>query len=107
MEVGIRLTAYTIDEEERHISSAYFYLGLRGEDNTLIELPKLTPVTEVEKRRAAEAYGRYHLRLGRLTFVNDRKTPLLDPTSKDQFLPIVYGNISNLMKLYTLTGNLT
>ncbi|KAI6659054.1 Acyl-coenzyme A thioesterase 11 [Oopsacas minuta] len=104
MEVGIRLTAYKINEEERHISSAYFYLGVRDEDFNLINLPKLTPATEIEKRRAAEAYGRYHLRLDRRTFVNDKKIPLLDPSSKDQFLPLVYGNISSLMKLYTLTG---
>ena len=104
MEVGVRLTAYTMDEPERHISSAFFYMGVRDQDSKLISLPKLTPATEVEKRRAAEAYGRYHLRLDRRTFVNDKKIPQLDPASKEQFLPLVYSNISSLMRLYTLTG---
>ena len=104
MEVGIRLTAYTMDEPERHISSAFFYMGVRGKDNKLVSLPKLTPATEREKKRAAEAYGRYHLRLDRRTFVNDKRIPHLDPTSKDQFLPLVYSNISSLMRLYTHTG---
>ena len=106
LEVGVRLTAYTMDEPERHISTAFFYMGVRGEDNKLISLPKLTPATEAEKKRASEAYGRYHLRLDRRTFVNDKRTPQLDPTRKEQFLPLVYSNISSLMRLYTITGRL-
>ena len=107
MEVGVRVTAYRVEGDERHISSAIFYLGVRGDEGRLIHLPKLIPVTDEEKRRAAEAYGRYHLRLDRRTFVNEKKIPVLDPTNRDQFLPLIYTNISSLMQLYTITGRFT
>lgn len=98
------MLAYKVGGAERHISSAFFYIGARGQDDSLLVLPRLIPGTESEKKRAAEAYGRYHLRLDRRAFLNAKKCPSLNPSLREQYIPIIYANISSFMHLYSIAN---
>ncbi|WP_245819991.1 acyl-CoA thioesterase [Rhodococcoides yunnanense] len=63
MEIGIRVETENIQRgETRHTNSCYFTMVAVGEDGTPLELPPLTPDTEVGRQRFEAARRRRDLR---------------------------------------------
>jgi len=67
MEVGVRVTAERWNETEpaEHVASAYLVFVAVDEDNNPREVPAVTPETDVDRQRYAEAQIRRASRLAR------------------------------------------
>jgi len=65
MEVGVKAMVEDIREQRlRHVSSAYLTYVAVGMDGKRIEVPKLLPITEHQKRRYEDAGRRREMRGG-------------------------------------------
>lgn len=78
MEIGVRIEAECLKTgRHTHIGSAYLSFVALDEDDNPIEIPKLIPETEEEKRRYSEAKERRNKRLKKSKVARDEPQPCI------------------------------
>ena len=99
-EVGVRVEAYAIGGERRHIQSAYLTFVAPDANGNPTMLPLLEAADKLERARKARADARVRMRRERRTILSQRGPSVAAEITKSNQRVMSYKNILALMELY-------
>jgi len=103
LEVGVRVDAYAVGCELRHIESAYFTFIAPDDMGNPITLLSMRPENEQQKARMARALRRVKLRQERRTILGSEEAVVSIPWSLSNSHLLSYQNIKSLLRIYRST----
>lgn len=104
MEVGVRVEAYAVGGETRHIQSAYFTFIAPDGTGNLKQLPKIAASSKKHFQRMMRAEERVRLRTERRSILRSVEPLVSVPLTKHNQKILSYKNILALMELYNSPG---
>ncbi|XP_042678760.1 acetyl-coenzyme A thioesterase isoform X2 [Centrocercus urophasianus] len=108
VEVGVRVEAYNCEEwiqnQARHINSAYLIFNSVNDKGEQLAFPKIKPITKDSVRRYHGAIARKRIRLARKYMLSAKEDKPYDLWEKSNQAYMSYSNIATLTYLAAKTG---